>query len=185
MYAEWYHRLRVTDSTTLQQQQQHQPEHYGRMFVFIRCLAVCLSVCMSIGICMLYMCVCSRQSVSTQPVVLFCRPVLSPICLHTRHIRGYSTTSLGPHPLPAHCQPTAKPTANPRKPRTTGTKIPAQLTEKHNYGASRVLTTQETTSTAIDRTITQYHRWTINRRETPHHTTHNRTPCTNIQIDDC
>ena len=100
MYAEWYHRLRVTDSTTLQQQQQHQPEHYGRMFVFIRCLAVCLSVCMSIGICMLYMCVCSRQSVSTQPVVLFCRPVLSPICLHTRHIRGYSTTSLGPHPLP-------------------------------------------------------------------------------------
>jgi hypothetical protein len=123
------------------------------MFVFIRCPYVWMSggcctvvesvsICMSVGICM--------QS----PVGVYttCRLVLSS-CLvahlspHTAHKRLQYHKS---QPLP-----TAKPTANPRKPRTTGTKIPAQLTEKHNYGASRVLTTQETTSTAIDGTITQ------------------------------
>jgi hypothetical protein len=90
------------------------------------------------------------HNLSSCSVVLFCCPVLSPICLHTRHIRGYSTTSLSPCPLP-----NPLPIHGNQEPQELKSKIPAQLTEKHNYGASRVLTTQETTSTAIDGTITQ------------------------------
>lgn len=143
-----------------------------------------MSVCMYVYRYMYAVYVCMQSPVG---VYTTCRLVLSS-CLvahlspHTAHkriqhhkSRPSPTASQLPNPLP-----NPLPIHGNQEPQ----ELKSQLSSRRNTTTGLAeFTTQETTSTAIDRTITQYHRWTINRRETPHHTTHNRTPCTNKHPD--
>ena len=98
-----------------------------------------MSVCLCVGgICILStICVCTTNLLSCHLVVV--------VRLHTRHKGGYSTTSLGPRPLPTHCQTHR----NHRK-------LKSQLNRRRNNWSTR--THRETMLRAIVQS--HNHRWT-------------------------